>query len=67
VHVICKNDTEAPCLNALLMQEVEDCLICLMDAQMATVSMMEWLLILPLKTVRNKAVMLPSGIKFSKI
>jgi hypothetical protein len=56
-------------LNALLTPEVENSLVCLVGTRIPTVSMMEWQLILPLKTlIRNKASeMSSSGIKCSKI
>jgi hypothetical protein len=38
-------------LNALLTLEVENSLICLVGTRIPTVSMMEWQLILPLKTL----------------
>jgi hypothetical protein len=42
-------------LNALLTLKVENSLICLVGTRIPTVSMMEWQLILPLKTlIRNK-------------
>jgi hypothetical protein len=46
---------EGLCLNALLTLKVESSLICLVGTQIPTVSMMEWQLILPLKTlITNK-------------
>jgi hypothetical protein len=42
-------------LNALLTLKVENSLICFVGTRIPTLSMMEWQLILPLKTlVRNK-------------
>jgi hypothetical protein len=38
-------------LNALLTLKVENSLSCLVDTRIPTVSMMEWQLILPLKTL----------------
>jgi hypothetical protein len=47
---------EGLCLNALLTLKVENYIICLVGTRIPTVSMMEWQLILPLKTLlRNKA------------
>jgi hypothetical protein len=47
---------EGLCLKALLTLKVENFLICLVGTRIPTVSMMEWQLILPLKTsIRNKA------------
>jgi hypothetical protein len=47
---------EGQCLNALLTLKVENSLIFLVGIRIPTVSMMEWQLILPLKTlIRNKA------------
>jgi hypothetical protein len=50
------NLAEGLCLNVLLTVEVENSLIYLVGIRIPTVSMMEWQLILPLKTpIRNKA------------
>jgi hypothetical protein len=47
---------EELCLNAQLTQKVENSLICLVSTRIATMSMIEWQFILPLKTlIRNKA------------
>jgi hypothetical protein len=47
---------EELCLSALLTLKVESSLICYVNTRMTAVSMIEWQLILPLKTlIRNKA------------
>jgi hypothetical protein len=48
--------TEGLCLNALLTVKAENSLICLVGTRIPTVAIMEWKLILWLKTlIRNKA------------
>jgi hypothetical protein len=45
---------EGPSVNALLTMKVENCLTCLINTRIPTVSRMDWQFILPFETLRRQ-------------